>query len=388
MDAFGAAGKARPLPEPEARQGSDHRYQLLVENMEEGVVFHDADGVIRSCNPSAERILRLPAGRLLGRRSVLELCEPTTEDGQPFPLDRCPALESLRTGRSQHGVVVGIRGAGQTEWLSMTSHRLSTGEGGCAGVVTSFRAITEVRNREQLSASREKAAAEHVRLHDEFLATAAHELRTPLTALRLQIQNLLRFTRGQPVVETPLLAQKLTASVKQTERLATLIDLLLDVSRLTAGRLELERAPVSLGLLVQEVVARQSEVLACAPVELRLPAEEVTGRWDASRLEQVVGNLLSNAIKYGGGSPVCVEVGERGGQAILRVGDRGYGIRAADRERVFERFERAHHDLQRPGMGLGLWIVREIVQAHGGQISLESAEGEGSTFTVTLPTGP
>ncbi len=363
-------------------------YRLVVQGMEEGVVFHDQDGVIRATNPSAERILRIPADALLGRRSVLECCEPLREDGSPFPLERCPALECLRTGQSERGLVIGIRqSGGELSWLSFTSHPLASADGSRAGVVTSFRDITELRERETQNTLRYQQVSNTVRLHDAFLATAAHELRTPLTALRLQAQNLLHRVSSGAGLTVEVLTAKLQASVRQTERLNTLIDLLLDVSRMTVGRIELKRTSVDLAELTRDLLARNADELTAGGIEVTLDAEPVTGDWDVARLEQVVGNLLSNALKYGNRKPVHLKVRREGASAMLAVTDTGLGVPASEHRRIFERFERAHHGGP-SGMGLGLWIVREIVDAHGGRIELASVPDEGSTFTVRLPLSP
>jgi PAS domain S-box-containing protein len=363
-------------------------YRLVVQGMEEGVVFHDEDGVIRATNPSAERILRVPADALLGRRSVLERCEPIQEDGSPFFLERCPALVCLRTGQSERGQVIGIRQLdGEISWLSFSSHLLVRADGSRAGVVTSFRDITALRDRETESTLRYEEVSNTVRLHDAFLATAAHELRTPLTALRLQVQNLLhRVGRGAGLT-VEVLTTKLQAAVRQTERLNALIDLLLDVSRMTVGRIELKRASVDLAELARDLLARNADELTAGGIEVLLDAEPVTGDWDVARLEQVVGNLLSNALKYGNRKPVHIKVRREGAFALLAVTDTGLGVPASEHRRIFERFERAHSGTQ-SGLGLGLWVVREIVDAHGGSIQLASVPSEGSTFTVRLPLAP
>lgn len=364
-------------------------YRLLVQGMEEGVVFHDEEGVIRAINPSAERILRIPADALLGRHSVLERCEALAEDGTPFSLDRCPALICLQTGRSERGQVIPIRrGEGELSWLSFNSHPLVRADGSRAGVVTSFQDVTEIRERESQSTRRYEEVSNTVKLHDAFLATAAHELRTPLTALRLQVQNILRLVGSTAGVAADVLTKKLQASVRQTERLNTLVDLLLDVSRMTVGRIELKRASVDLAELAKELLARNAEELSTGGIEVTIDAQPVTGLWDVARIEQVVGNLLSNALKYGNRKPVHIQVRPDGDFALISVTDKGLGIPAADHQRIFERFERRTHGGGLPGLGLGLWIVREIVDAHGGEVQLVSVVNEGTTFTVRLPLTP
>ncbi|HYO74212.1 MAG TPA: GAF domain-containing sensor histidine kinase, partial [Archangium sp.] len=229
------------------------------------------------------------------------------------------------------------------------------------------------------------AATEAVRLRDDFLSVAGHELKTPLSALRLQIQMLARTARE--VATTPGLAQRVEKAERTSERLGALIDELLDAGRITAGRLQLAREEVDLAALTRDTVGRMSEALARTGSEVKLVADAaVPGRWDRVRLEQVVGNLLSNAAKYGRGQPVEVRV-EPGmdGRARLVVKDHGIGIAPEDQARIFERFERAVNGQQFNGLGLGLWISREIVESHGGHILVRSAPGEGSTFTVELP---
>ncbi|QRN97878.1 GAF domain-containing protein [Archangium violaceum] len=229
------------------------------------------------------------------------------------------------------------------------------------------------------------AATEAVRLRDDFLSVAGHELKTPLSALRLQIQLLARMARD--VATTPGLSERVEKAERTSERLGALIDELMDAGRITSGKMKLEREEMDLASLARDAVGRMSEALARVGSEVRLVADsQVLGRWDRVRLEQVVGNLLSNAAKYGRGQPVEVRV-ESGnqGRARLVVKDSGIGIAPEDQARIFERFERAATGKQFHGLGLGLWISREIVESHGGHIHVRSAPGEGSTFTVELP---
>jgi signal transduction histidine kinase len=232
-----------------------------------------------------------------------------------------------------------------------------------------------------------REAREAVRARDEFLSIASHELKTPLTTLQLQIQGLARKLKSagqEPALQG--LAARVATSERQVERLTSLINNLLDISRITAGRLDLDLEPVDLAAVARETAARFREDLARAGCVLELRAEgECVGQWDRLRLEQVVSNLLSNASKYGAGRPVEIEVD--GGEASARfsIRDHGIGIPVEDQTRIFERFERAVSDRHYGGLGLGLWIVRQIVDAFGGTIQVESQAGAGSTFTVLLP---
>ena len=161
---------------------------------------------------------------------------------------------------------------------------------------------------------------------------------------------------------------------------------LLEVSRAAVGRFPMRREQMDLALLVRESLARFAGQVADAGCKVELEQEgAVTGHWDPMRLEQVVDNLISNAIKYGAGKPVEVRLRDRGERVVLQVRDHGIGIEAADQTRVFERFERAVPTRQFSGFGLGLWIARRVVEAHGGTISVSSEPGAGATFTVELP---
>jgi len=223
-------------------------------------------------------------------------------------------------------------------------------------------------------------------LRDDFLSVASHELRTPLTALKLEVSNLLRLARLDAGSERARLIAKVEKIDAQTARLRGLIDDLLDVSSLAAGQLELQIGPVDLAEVVAEVGARFIDEAARLGSRLTIDArEQAIGSWDRDRLEQVVSNLISNAIKYGDGKPIGVIVRAAGGQARLTVRDQGLGIAPHDQERIFGRFERAANSGNFGGIGLGLWIVKQIVNVFGGAVSVESAPGAGSTFTVELP---
>jgi signal transduction histidine kinase len=246
------------------------------------------------------------------------------------------------------------------------------------------RAAAEAASVEQQRLASEAQAA--VRVRDEFLGVAAHELRTPLTSLKLQLQLLYRQLRQGATRDPERMHRAVDSCERQTTRLSQLVDSLLDVSRLSRGRLELHPEALELGEVVRELVRRFETEARLAGVRLTVDAPHpVPGRWDRLRLEQVLTNLVSNALKYGRGAPVDVRVRDQGEHASVEVQDRGIGIAPEDAQRIFERFERAVSSRHYGGLGLGLFITRQLVEALGGHISLESHPGQGSTFTVLLP---
>ncbi|HWE30627.1 MAG TPA: GAF domain-containing sensor histidine kinase, partial [Polyangia bacterium] len=227
-----------------------------------------------------------------------------------------------------------------------------------------------------------RQATDALRARDEFLALAAHELRTPLTSLRVSCEHLL--TQAAEIGENTIVkpAQRI---LRQSRRLSRLVNRMLDAS--LAGR----RAPaiyperVDLVALVREVIDELSKTHA--PIETDLPASLV-GHWDGDRLQQVVGNLLDNALKYGRGQPVRVTLVSDATQATLTVADKGIGIDPERLPHLFEPYERGESSRNYGGLGLGLFLSRQIVAAHGGTLRVRSQREIGSEFTVTLPLAP
>ncbi|WNG43040.1 GAF domain-containing protein [Archangium minus] len=232
-----------------------------------------------------------------------------------------------------------------------------------------------------------REARKAVAQRDEFFTVAAHELRTPTTSLKLNVQSLLRGARrSEAAPSPPALMAKLENIDRNASRLNALVNELLDVTRIHAGRLRLELEEVDLTALAQEVAARFElpASQAQSPILLETSGPAV-GTWDRLRLEQVVTNLLSNALKYGAGKPVHLRVETNAGLARLVVRDEGIGIAPENLPRLFGRFERAVSDRHYGGLGLGLYITRQIVEALGGSVGVRSAPGAGATFTVELP---
>ena len=246
-----------------------------------------------------------------------------------------------------------------------------------------LRGVAE--ERERLLEDRKQA----IQARDQFLAIAAHELRTPLATLALLVDHLVA-TLGPESPNVPGAAsahgQPLGLLKRQVDRLTALVVQMLDVSRITGGGLQLTPAPIDLRDVVRDVVDRFELEITRRNVSVTVDAPvPVPGAWDAGRVEQVVTNLLSNALKYGAGRPVEVSLQGEPARAILVVRDHGVGIPEDEQDKVFGPFARATTARYHPGLGLGLWIVQQIVQASAGRITLDSRVEEGSTFTVELP---
>lgn len=230
-------------------------------------------------------------------------------------------------------------------------------------------------------------AQEGIRVREEFLGVAAHELKTPIISMNIVLQSVLRRRNERPSAER--LMQALESAEKQVQRLMRLVDDVLDVSRLHAGRLKLHLERVDFLAVVGEVVERFIETAARTGSRVDVRAEgPVEGMWDRSRLDQVVANLLGNALKFGEGRPIEISLSRGEGAAELVVEDHGIGIPPERLLHIFERFERAVPTRHYGGFGLGLYIVRSLTEAMGGTVRVDSTPGLGSRFTVVLPCQP
>ncbi|MGF6273917.1 signal transduction histidine kinase [Massilia sp. UYP11] len=227
-----------------------------------------------------------------------------------------------------------------------------------------------------------------LKMRDEFMSLVAHELRTPLNTLFLETQmRSLQLKRGNTAA---FAAQPMEAMIQRDERqiksMIRLIDDMLDVSRMRSGKLSIRPAQVELMNLLERVVSDLSLQAATTGSSLTLrPHDGVTGCWDEFRVEQVIVNLLTNALRYGCGQPVEVSVERTGEMVRIDVRDQGKGIATSDLERIFEPYERGARNGEPKGLGLGLYISRQLAVSHGGELRVTSSPGEGSVFSLVLP---
>ena len=237
--------------------------------------------------------------------------------------------------------------------------------------------------------STQMALEKALKLRDEFMSVVAHELRTPLNTLFMDVQmRKMLLDRGKIAVFDAAYLEKMVArDQRQVQSMVRLIDDMLDVTRIRSNHLSIRPALFDLQALLGRVVGNLNLQAQAAGSTITLHADQpVTGCWDEFRIEQVVTNLLTNALRYGNGKPVEVSLVLLGGSVAIHVRDQGKGIPAKDQQRIFDPFERAvGQDDSTTGLGLGLYITRQLVQAHGGTISVQSREAEGAQFSVTLP---
>jgi PAS domain S-box-containing protein len=321
-------------------------------------------------------VIRSGRPQLHAQISASFLSEYTVEAGKPSELSRVGLRSAILVPMLLQGKVVGVitfvRGGIHT--------RFGPDDLGLAVEIARLGALA-IEN-----ARLYERAQEAIGIRDDFLSVAAHELKTPLTTLQLHVDVLERSAEQAGGADEKA-SRRLTSVARQVDRLTRLVDGLLEVSHISAGQMALQREPCDLAEVVRSVVS-QLEIPAAkagSRLEVDLPPSPVWGLWDRLRLEQVVVNLVSNAIKYGAGEPIRVGLSPDGGRALLTVQDQGIGIAPADVERIFDRFERAVSTQHYGGLGLGLYIARQIIVAHGGEIRVSSQPARGSEFTVELP---
>ena len=245
--------------------------------------------------------------------------------------------------------------------------------------------IERAHNEEKIKVLYDKAQ-EAVKIRDTFMSVASHELKTPITTIKLQFQLLNRLMQKNESVSREELSKPIVRVDNVVNRLNDLIDDLLDVSRISAGRLTYHPEHVLLGPFVSDVIqGLEEEAVKNGSMIYFRQESEVHGEWDKHRLEQVIVNLITNAIKYGKSNPIFVTIRQTHQHAVIEVKDHGMGISEDNLSKIFERFERVGNHNGITGLGLGLWIVKKILEGFNGEITVDSKLGEGSTFRISLP---
>jgi len=361
----------------EALRRSDERFRLMVDSVKDYAIFMlDPGGHVVTWNEGAERIKGYRADEIIGVHFSRFYPEPEASSG------KCDGeLETAAAQGRFEEEGWRLRKDGTRFWANVVITALRDPAGRLVGFAKVTRDLTERRRLEEERLHLAQAE-ESIRLRDEFLSIASHELKTPLTALQLQLQNM----QKKIAALDDSLAPRITRAVRSGQRLADLIEALLDVSRIATGRFELRRECFALGAAAGEVVERLQDTAAKEGCTVTLQAApDLVGFWDRLRVEQVLTNLLANAIKYGAGSPVSVIVRADGRDAEMEVTDGGPGIPEDDLHRIFGRFERASSLRNYGGLGLGLYVARQIIEAHGGTVTARNLPDRGARFVVRLP---
>ena len=362
----------------------------VLDSMVEGVSLSDENGIILYTNPAEDTMFGYERGELLGQHVTVQNTYAPEENARIVS----EVIEQLKSrgawfgefsNRKKDGTpfttfarITAIEVSGKRCWVCVQED-----------ITERKRAETE---REQLLAREQQARKEAeaaVRARDEFLSIVSHELRSPLTTIQGHAQLLRRRLGGDGVLDPAQADRALRAITAQAETLAGLIAQLVDISRIEASKLVLERRDTDLRQLVEGAAAAARIRTDRHSIGVRSPTRPRA--WvDPPRLEQVLTNLLDNAIKYSpDGGPIEVELSEPSdGTAEITVRDRGLGIPPERRGRIFERFYQAHAELGSGGMGIGLYISHQIVELHGGELRAEFPEDGGTRFVVRLPTGP
>lgn len=381
--------------EQRERDAENHRARLFELLMQAPMAMAATAGrehVVEIANPP---FCRLAGGKraLVGRRLRDVFKDLISSD--PGELDDVFVSGEPVTKQQRPISFVGDDGTRVTRYVTYSVQPFRERDGAVAGLILCGSDVTaEVLAREnerRAQVERERLVTEleqALRARDDFLMVASHELRTPLTSLQLTASSLLRqlHKAGGSPLPASLLDERMGAVKRQLDRLEHLINALLDVSRIGAGRLDLQLEQTDLVEVARDVLSRLRDEAARQNVAIALDAPpSLTGCWDRSRVDQILTNLVSNAIKYGHGKPVEVVITMAGPSAELRVRDHGIGVEREQQERIFGKFERAASQRNYGGLGLGLWITRELVELMQGSVRVESMPGAGATFIVLLP---
>ena len=391
---------------------SEQRYQAVVAAMAEGIVLYGADGRVMTCNASAEKILGLSFDQMLGKTTISPEWRVVRADGAPFPGEQHPTVVTLRTGKAQTDVVMGVQKTGrELTWVSVNTQPLfRPGDERPFGVVASFTDITERRRAEDAlkdyAADLEQRVRERTadlsalnqelkrvnQAKDEFLANMSHELRTPLNGILGMSELLLTRLRG-PLNEQQLNYVKLIDT--SGRHLLSLINDILDLSKIEAGKLEMHPESLSVDEICQACLSFVKEPATKKRIALSYVSRpaQISTVADPRRLKQILVNLLSNAVKFTGeGGQVALEA--RADAKTMRlefsVSDTGVGIALEDQLKLFQPFTQVDSSLTRSseGTGLGLALVQSLVELHGGSVEVQSEPGKGSRFIVALPWQP
>lgn len=354
---------------------SEARFKTIFKHAPLGIAMIDSlTGKIYEANPKYAETL----GRTEEEITDLDWMKVTHPDDIQKDLDQMALLNSGKiTGFKMKKRY--LRPDGSIVWISMAIAPIQVADKTHPLHLCMVEDITEAKRMEQ-----ELLTALEAR--DEFVSIASHELKTPLTALLLELQLLSKFTKDADLDQS--LNSLIQMALRDSEKLSNLINELLDITRIRAGKLQLNLDRVDLRSKVLDLASHLSEICLNSGSKIEVIADApVYGRWDPLRIEQIIMNILSNAIKYGEGKPISIKVytDYESNKAILLIKDHGMGIPLELQDQIFLRFERGIVEGKIAGLGLGLYIAKQLIEAHQGSIRVDSEPHQGSLFTIELP---
>jgi signal transduction histidine kinase len=356
----------------ELAQREAERWSALVANLTEGVTVLDGGGRPILINPIGRRLLAIDDGPLPDEYVVGSL---ETLAGGPVPPEQHPARRALAGERFTEQELCFLGPGGERRRLVFAGSAVHDDAGKVVLAINVYRDVTELRHLEQT--------------REDYVALISHDLRNPLQALLGHAQLLLRYEQQSvqdPSEQPSRIFRSAAAIFKVTRRLQGMVEDLYQSAQLESGSVVLCRERVSLVELVADLRERVGTVDDRARLRISAAPDLPCVRIDAARMERALVNLITNALKYSApGTEVRLELARTKDEVVLAVRDQGPGISAADVPFLFEKYRRAKRTAQRDGLGLGLYITRRIVEAHGGTVDVESAVGRGSTFRIVLP---
>ncbi|NVM57155.1 MAG: PAS domain-containing protein, partial [Desulfobacterales bacterium] len=353
-------------------QESEEKYRLLVENASEAITMIDNDGRFLIMNNAAAQHLGGQPQDFIGK-TVWDVLPKEIAD------ERMASVRTVIQSGQGHVVEISLPLRGETSWFHTSTQPIKDSAGKTIAVLTLSTHITERKRAEE-------ARKELMQMKEDFVASVSHELRTPLTSIKGFLQLLLKGKVKDPAVQQEFLMR----ASQDANRLMALVNDLLDLSRLEAGRLQLELEEVDMSTLITETLQSLQGLAGEKGISMTYtpPKTSVIVKADRRRLQQVLVNLVANAIKFSEAHRTILVTGEvTNDNVTIKVIDQGPGIPAEELPKLFDKFYQAHSTVKRAvgGTGLGLYISKKIVEAHGGHIGADSELGRGSTFFFTLP---
>ena len=371
-DVVGASKIARDITD---RKRLEALLSAIIESSDDAIVSKTLDSIVTSWNPAAEKMFGYTAAEAIGQ-SIRMIIPPERQAEEDYVLNQIRSEEKV-----DHFETIRQTKDGRRLKVSLTVSPVSDAEGVVVGASKIVRDVTVQKETERERAAALEELAKALAERDEFIAVAAHELRNPLNVLTLLWRLMDRTLDRSRTSAEGSLFEKAGA---QLARLSSLVDRLLDVTRIRSGTFDLYLETFDLCSLIREVANRFTIENSAIPISLQL-GPRIEGTWDRLRIDQVVTNLISNALKYGLENPIAISAFRNDDQAIIAVRDEGIGISPENLNSIFERFVRATTYSKSEGLGMGLWITKQIVEAHGGTVMADSELGKGSIFTVRIP---